>query len=360
MTSGHHKRDASLRHKGYYEKLDNVNRFSTQVWEATAQVPKDIVGLAATAAWNKRGDFIVGDIKPNASIMFYRLPLTTNRWGMRDKDYEVAKAPGTYRIALLGPSHVMGVGVPDGKTFEAQLEDRLNRELAGKPYEKYEVLNFGVPAFAMTQQAAMLEDRVWQFNPDVVVVTIYPEVLRTAQEHLGNVAFNYIPIPPALDSLHAILDAAGVSDPGKSGFPVPSAGLRRILGAAGISTRMPWKEGGTRIYGHREAIVSYAIRSVARSARAHGAVPVLLALDQAEPEPTDQEPMHPFFDTGEKSGMLVLNLFDVYDGHDKTPLRVAEWDNHPNVAGSKLIADRLFDELQKHRVRLHLNQVPQR
>ena len=47
---------------------------------------------------------------------------------MRDQDYERSPPPNTFRIALLGPSNVMGWGVGDGETFEALVEERLNRE----------------------------------------------------------------------------------------------------------------------------------------------------------------------------------------------------------------------------------------
>ena len=57
--------------------------------------------------------------------------MSINRWGMRDRDYEQTPAPDTYRIALTGPSFVMGSGVADNEVFEWLLEDRLNREHAG-------------------------------------------------------------------------------------------------------------------------------------------------------------------------------------------------------------------------------------
>ena len=65
--------------------------------------------------------------------------------------------PETLRIALLGPSHVMGNGVADGETFEALVEERLNREFATGPARRYEILNFGVDGYALPQQIAMLE-----------------------------------------------------------------------------------------------------------------------------------------------------------------------------------------------------------
>ena len=59
-----------------------------------------------------------------------RVRMSTNRWGMRDREYAKAKPAGTYRVAMLGSSYEMGPGVPDGATYEAVLEDLLNDEIS--------------------------------------------------------------------------------------------------------------------------------------------------------------------------------------------------------------------------------------
>jgi hypothetical protein len=40
-----------------------------------------------------------------------------------------------------------------------------------------------------------------------------------------------------------------------------------------------------------------------------------------------------------------MNLFDVYPASQRAALRVTPWDDHPNAAGHRLIADRLHREL---------------
>ena len=47
----------------------------------------------------------------------------------------------------------MGWGVEDDETFEALVEKRLNEELAGQGYERYEILNLGVAGYYPLQQA---------------------------------------------------------------------------------------------------------------------------------------------------------------------------------------------------------------
>jgi hypothetical protein len=84
---------------------------------------------------------LIVELVPSTSIYFHGEKLSINRWGMRDRDYEKIPAPNTYRIALTGPSFVMGYGVADEEDFDWLLEDRLNRENAGGQYAKYEILN---------------------------------------------------------------------------------------------------------------------------------------------------------------------------------------------------------------------------
>jgi lysophospholipase L1-like esterase len=53
-----------------------------------------------------------------------------------------------------------------------------------------------------------------------------------------------------------------------------------------------------------------------------------------------------------QSGFVVLDLSDVYVGSDRNSLWVAEWDAHPNAAGHRLIADRLYALIRQNRDRL--------
>jgi hypothetical protein len=48
------------------------------------------------------------------------------------------------------------------------------------------------------------------------------------------------------------------------------------------------------------------------------------------------------------AGFAVINLADVYQGHDIDTLRLAEWDDHPNDLGHQLVADALYRALQEN------------
>jgi hypothetical protein len=55
------------------------------------------------------------------------------------------------------------------------------------------------------------------------------------------------------------------------------------------------------------------------------------------------------------AGFLVFNLLDLWQNRDKSALRIAEWDEHANAAGNRVIADRLFELMRQHRSELRLN-----
>jgi alginate O-acetyltransferase complex protein AlgI len=345
-------RDASLQHKGYYEKLDNVSRQSAQLWGTRAKKPADWVPLGATAAWRDRNDFLGGELVPNTHIVFLGQSLTTNQWGMRDKERTRAKQGGTYRIALLGPSHVMGSGVSDGDTIANLLETRLNAspDLTGT---RYEVLNFGVAGYSLTQQLALLQDRVLSFQPDAVFVVDSPRLSEPVVHHLAGVIARRYDIPfPALANAMAETGATAL---GNDGVPVPFESARALLKNLGVKTRMPWREAERDLRRSGDSLLRATFEQIARSARQQGAVPVFVALDNVG-EPPDV-PV-PALEDAAHAGLLVLDLFDLWRGRDPNALRIAEWDNHPNVEGNGIIADRLVELIQQHRAQLGLPPTP--
>jgi len=338
--------DAALQHKGYYEKLDSESRMSAQLWGAQAQKPAHWVGLSDTKAYRMRDDIIVGDLQPGADIVFEDKRFVVNRWGMRDSEIELAKPANTYRIAILGPSHVMGSGVANGETFPDFLEARLN---SGNSTTLFEVLNFGVAGFSLVQQLAMLEDRALQFQPDAVFITDSPRADFPIQGHLLNfiAAGHTIPYP----ELDALVRTTGVYSVANKGLPIPYETARSIFGAVGVKTRMPWVEADRRLRFVNENVVSWTLQHIADVSRQHGAVPVFVALDEVNDSPTVEVKA---VRDAKSAGMLVFNLFDLWNGRDKPSLRIADWDLHPNADGYRLVAERLAELIDQHRADLRL------
>ncbi len=90
----------------------------------------------------------------------------TNSFGMLDAPRELAKAPGTLRVACLGDSVGGDCSLPQDNAC-ASLEPVLQAALGGRPVE---ALNFSVPGYNTMQEARSLELKALRFDPDVVVV----------------------------------------------------------------------------------------------------------------------------------------------------------------------------------------------
>jgi hypothetical protein len=280
------------------------------------------------------------ELLPSRRVLWNGNAFTTNRWGMRDQDYPREKSPGTLRIALLGPSHVMGNGVADDATFESLLEQRLNRDLRSPRYRRVEVLNFGVDGYSLPQQVALLEDRVFQFHPDVVIATHYQSNRAMTEGFLTKVVFQGLQVPD--DRLKALLARAGLLDTGRGGLPVPFAGGRALAHRLGIETRMPSVEAESRIRWISDDVLEWAFRRFAESTRSQGVLPVVLALNTVIDNVAAEIPNRKLID---ELGLPVFDLFDVFPEAERPSLRVAPWDDHPNAAGHRLIADRVYTSI---------------
>jgi hypothetical protein len=90
--------------------------------------------------------------------------LRGNNFGFPGKDFVRAKRPGVRRLAVLGDSFAVGPAVPFADNFLTMLEEKL---------ADLEVYNFGISATGPREYQAVLQDDVWQFDPDMVVVCIF-------------------------------------------------------------------------------------------------------------------------------------------------------------------------------------------
>lgn len=94
-----------------------------------------------------------------------------NSQGFRDREHSVTKPANTVRIAVLGDSFAEARQVPVEQTFWAQMEQQLQScpQFAGK---KVEVINFGVGGYGTAQELLTLQQRVWAYSPDIVILAV--------------------------------------------------------------------------------------------------------------------------------------------------------------------------------------------
>jgi len=333
-------RDEALLFKGYYEKLTNVNQFNTQLGDLYAQRPDDWRGLTETAAVRRTNDLLRYELVPSLDGSLKDAPMKTNRWGMRDDDYEPTPLPNTYRIALLGGSVEMGSGVVHEETFEDLLEKRLNREHTGSKspdrgslssgkYARYEILNFAVGGYHILHQLFVLENKALAFKPNAVFC-----VAHTNEE--GRQLFKS-PMTP------------GKIDP----EVIPYEGLREILHRAGITRPMKTNKASERLEPFHDEIMLWAYSYLVEYCRQRDILPVWILLPASQDDSTRGDKL---VRAAEQAGFNVLNLTDVYASHraKNAYLQLAPWDRHPNARGHRLIAEKLYEALRKNEDKLHL------
>ena len=90
-----------------------------------------------------------------------------NSQGFRDREFPIDKPPDVFRIAVTGDSFTYGHGVETDETYDKLLEEKLNEREGALTYE---VLNFGVPGYALSKCAEQLRVKILAFSPDLFIV----------------------------------------------------------------------------------------------------------------------------------------------------------------------------------------------
>ena len=88
-----------------------------------------------------------------------------NGAGFRERDFTAAKAPGTYRIAVIGDSFTYGNGI--------RQEDRYSDLMQAQLPAHFEVLNFGKPGANTPEHRHQVETLLPAIHPDFVLLQWY-------------------------------------------------------------------------------------------------------------------------------------------------------------------------------------------
>jgi hypothetical protein len=321
------RQDLALLERAYYENLTRIERFNSQLWEkynkgATNQQDEARVELQQHADWRanyiETGDFLGVLLRP--SIGATGAPFYTNRWAMRDKDYELKPPPRTCRIALVGGSPEMNREVSNDKLWEAVLEDRLNRENDHKTVERFEILNFAAATHTALQRLAMFETKALPFEPDILFYIAHPS-----------------------DGMKAISRLAQVV---AMGTPIPYDDLRELINKAGVKDDMSLRTIRSRLQPYSAEILGCTYRRAAALCREHSIVPVFIYVPTLRELGEEETADH--LRLAAEAGFNVVNLTGVFDNVDKQSLHRNEWDFHPNTRGHQIIADYIYEAVRKN------------
>ncbi len=120
-------------------------------------------------------------LAPNYRGYFVGQPLRINNLGFRDdREYELRKRPGVFRIVVLGDSVTFGHGCRFEETWPYLLEQRLTR---WRPEVAWQVWNLGVPGYDTTLELRTLQEIGPAYQPDLVVIGFHENDVSAAGYH---------------------------------------------------------------------------------------------------------------------------------------------------------------------------------
>jgi hypothetical protein len=118
-------------------------------------------------------------ISEGVPVTHYR----TNRWGFRDREFQITRRPGVARVLVVGDSFAEAAEVEADERFSAELERRLSR-----PDRPVEVWNMGVGDYGTGQEYLLVRRYVDVVRPDVVVLQMFPlnDVVNNGRDFAEN------------------------------------------------------------------------------------------------------------------------------------------------------------------------------
>jgi alginate O-acetyltransferase complex protein AlgI len=302
--------------RGYYENLMDIHRFNSDLWGMYSQRSKEYSqSLIEAGIARPTNDLRCWELLPNVTTHYWGANVRTNSLGMSDKEYTIAHPPRCFRIALLGASHEMALGVDPAETFHALVEDRLNLECRNAEYDSYEILNFAVAGYFSIPHVWVMKERVLPFRPDAVLYTAH-----------------------ARDASRVVYWLVAAH---RDGIKFEEPYLQDLCRQLGIDEKTPEALVRKRLNPHAEELLSWAYRRIVAICRESG-IPcyfVLLPMLDANQDDLNMR-------IAKDAGFVILDALDAYQGQSIAALRTVQWDGHPNVRGHQLLARKVFDVIR--------------
>lgn len=109
---------------------------------------------------------LVYECRPGTSRVVDGIAIRINSAGFRGPEFPGDRTDGVRRVAVIGDSVTFAADTEEEKRFTALLPGRLEAATG----ERWEVLEFGVTGYNSLQELRLLDTRVLEHRPDLVVV----------------------------------------------------------------------------------------------------------------------------------------------------------------------------------------------
>lgn len=332
-NAGFNEADLEVQTRNYYREVADVDigRFAgfgkflgkMGLKETAPEGPEQEQALAETSIVHRENLYLPWELKPNESINFRGHPFSTNRWGMRDRDYELHKPADTFRMAVVGASNTMGYGVAVEDGYVELIEDRLNAEFAGKAWANYEFMNFSVGGYDLSDRLFVATEKVPQFQPDVIFVVLLDRDLR-AQVY------------------QRVAERLSNSEPLHYEF------LEKLAAEAGANPGDRLTKLQQRLRPYRASLIKGCAEELRRLQERTGVPVVVIALNLFAGEANQD--LVQGAEICEGAGVPVVRVFDAYVGYTGEQVYTSPTDRHPVPLGHRLIAEELYSILLEHPV----------
>jgi hypothetical protein len=312
---------------GYYEGLINegsrvssMNRLLTDNRRLSFENRK-------AADRRQVSGFLYYELAPNMDEPDYddqrqRYRLKTNSFGLADREYSLEKPPGTRRLALLGDSVSRGQGAPFLGNYESLLENTLNQSHTNAGTRRFEILNFAVGSYNITQSMDVALEKVPPFDADVYVVGLtHLSVYRRWGQHI------------------ALLMHGGID--------LKYDYLRQVARDAGLDPREPIGVFDAKLARFRLPTVRWALEQIKRHAEERGAQVLVLLVPIVDKSGAVQESFLGVREMLTELDLVWIDLLDSFQSlDDLAAYRVSAVDSHPNAEGHRLLYERLYEKLR--------------
>jgi hypothetical protein len=280
-----------------------------------------------------KDDFLQFDLKPNYDAVFFGQRYTSNSQGLRDREYDLEKPEGVYRIALLGSSIDMGWGVATPDTYENLLEDWFNAESSRRGLvRRFEVINFAVAAYGPVQRYDVFHRKALAYSPDLVLFSSTMLDPRLVEIHLGGLIKNGVDLK--YDFFRWAVVDAGID-----------VDRERKSGWADLDHRGGFK---ARVKAHYWTFADAVLGALAADCRSLDIPLACLLIPRASrDDANDARALAVARQVGiaARHALPLVNLSATFDDAAASKIEIAPGDDHPNALGHRLLFEKLARDL---------------
>ncbi|MCF8238475.1 MAG: hypothetical protein K9I85_09995 [Saprospiraceae bacterium] len=316
------KDDQSTQFQGYYDEILTANNFSSPLWQVQNKQPADWVKIEDAEIIRSTQDILMKELIPSSSTTFKGALLTTNQWGIRDKEYTLLPPPNTTRLVFIGGSIEMGSGVKNEQVFENLVEEKLNEKNKNSG-QAYEILNFSVGARSLIQNLYNLEKNVLPFKPDYVVF------------------FNH---DREWDAIMNVFSKVTIRRKVQS-FPYEEMNV--IMEKEGLTPDMGRVEIKKKLAPYMEEIFTWSYARIAKICQENNIKVIWVNIPSVNHRQSVEPKYEDALRWATQAGFDCINLENVFKDYKQEEVEIAPGDNHPNILGHQLIADKLAPALKE-------------